>query len=125
MPLAAPLSHLRRPNKLKFRLQPVPLYAGLPAAHQLGVFEPPPRGFRKVVVATNIAETSVTLEGIVYVVDSCYAKQRCFNPLTGARGGRRGGQAVRAGPGVRAAASVPAHRACPSCSPCQQGWRAC
>ena len=65
------------------------MYAGLPAAHQLGVFEPPPRGFRKVVVATNIAETSVTLEGIVYVVDSCYAKQRCFNPLTGARAGGR------------------------------------
>lgn len=34
-------------------------------------------------MATNIAETSVTLEGIVYVVDSCFAKQRCYNPLTG------------------------------------------
>ena len=37
----------------------------------------------QVVVATNIAETSVTLEGTVYVIDSCFAKQRCYNPLTG------------------------------------------
>lgn len=37
----------------------------------------------QVVVSTNIAETSVTLEGIVYVIDSCFAKQRCYNPLTG------------------------------------------
>lgn len=38
---------LRRSN-LKLRMQPAPLYAGLPAAHQLGVFEPAPRGYRKV-----------------------------------------------------------------------------
>lgn len=38
---------LRR-SQLKLRLHPVPLYAGLPAAHQLGVFEPAPRGYRKV-----------------------------------------------------------------------------
>lgn len=37
----------------------------------------------KVVAATNIAETSVTLEGVVYVVDSCFAKQQAYNPLTG------------------------------------------
>jgi len=37
----------------------------------------------QVIAATNIAETSVTLEGIVYVIDSCFAKQRCYNPLTG------------------------------------------
>ncbi|GFH32810.1 uncharacterized protein HaLaN_32091, partial [Haematococcus lacustris] len=40
-------------------------------------------GFRKVVVATNIAETSLTLEGVVYVVDSCFVKQRAYNPLLG------------------------------------------
>ena len=37
----------------------------------------------QVIVSTNIAETSVTLEGIVYVIDSCFAKQRCYNPLSG------------------------------------------
>ena len=38
---------------------------------------------RKVVVATNIAETSLTLEGVVYVIDSLFVKQRCYNPLIG------------------------------------------
>ncbi len=37
----------------------------------------------QVIAATNIAETSVTLEGVVYVIDSCFAKQRCYDPLTG------------------------------------------
>ena len=44
---------------------------------------PTPRGSRKVVVATNIAETSLTIEGIVYVVDCCFVKQRAYNPLLG------------------------------------------
>lgn len=37
----------------------------------------------QVVAATNIAETSVTLEGVVCVIDSCFAKQQAYNPLTG------------------------------------------
>lgn len=37
----------------------------------------------QVVAATKIAETSVTLEGVVYVIDSCFAKQQAYNPLTG------------------------------------------
>nr|GFC63134.1 probable pre-mRNA-splicing factor ATP-dependent RNA helicase DEAH9 [Tanacetum cinerariifolium] len=37
---------------------------------------------RKVVISTNIAETSLTLEGIVYVVDSGFSKQRFYNPIT-------------------------------------------
>lgn len=37
----------------------------------------------QVVAATNIAETSVTLEGVVYVIDSLFAKQQAYNPLTG------------------------------------------
>ena len=38
---------------------------------------------KQVVAATNIAETSVTLEGVVYVIDSCFTKQQAYNPLTG------------------------------------------
>ncbi|KAJ0082835.1 hypothetical protein Patl1_10588 [Pistacia atlantica] len=46
------------------------------------VFSPTPRGKRKVVISTNIAETSLTLEGIVYVVDSGFSKQRFYNPIS-------------------------------------------
>ena len=37
----------------------------------------------QIIVATNIAETSLTLEGVVYVVDCLFVKQRCYNPLLG------------------------------------------
>lgn len=60
----------------------MPLYAGLPHSDQELVLGPTPQGKRKVIVATNIAETSVTLEGIVYVVDSGFSKQRFYNPMT-------------------------------------------
>lgn len=65
------------------KLRPVALYAGLPGRHQLAIFEAPPRGYRKVVFATNIAETSVTIDGIVHVIDCMFSKQRSFNPYTG------------------------------------------
>ncbi|KAK4399190.1 putative pre-splicing factor ATP-dependent RNA helicase DEAH9 [Sesamum angolense] len=58
----------------------LPLYSGLPRADQDLVFSPTPRGKRKVVISTNIAETSLTLEGVVYVVDSGFSKQRFYNP---------------------------------------------
>lgn len=60
----------------------LPLYSGLPRADQDLIFSPTPRGKRKVVMSTNIAETSLTLEGIVYVVDSGFSKQRFYNPIT-------------------------------------------
>ncbi|XP_057829272.2 probable pre-mRNA-splicing factor ATP-dependent RNA helicase DEAH9 isoform X2 [Cryptomeria japonica] len=60
----------------------LPLYAGLPRSEQELIFGPAPRGKRKVIVATNIAETSITLEGIVYVVDCGFSKQRFYNPIT-------------------------------------------
>ncbi|KAL4204665.1 hypothetical protein AMTRI_Chr01g111020 [Amborella trichopoda] len=60
----------------------LPLYAGLSRAEQELAFSPTPRGKRKVVIATNIAETSLTLEGMVYVVDSGFSKQRFYNPIT-------------------------------------------
>lgn len=54
---------------------PLPLYAALPPNEQIRVFEPAPKYTRKVVISTNIAETSVTVDGIVYVVDAGYVKQ--------------------------------------------------
>eukprot|EP00798_Chlamydomonas_sp_ICE-L_P020489 gene20489-27278_t len=65
------------------RLMPIPLYAGMPGNLQKVAFQPTPRGFRKVIAATNIAETSLTLEDVVYVIDSCFVKQRCYNPIMG------------------------------------------
>ncbi|RAL44761.1 hypothetical protein DM860_003520 [Cuscuta australis] len=59
----------------------VPLYSGLPRSDQDLVFSPTPRGKRKVVISTNIAETSLTLEGIVYVIDCGFSKQRFYNPV--------------------------------------------
>lgn len=64
-------------------LIPLPLYAGLTTEEQLLVFEPSSENTRKVIVSTNIAETSVTIDGIVYVVDCGYAKHRVYNPTTG------------------------------------------
>ncbi|KAL6574055.1 ATP-dependent RNA helicase [Orobanche hederae] len=65
-----------------FGLIVLPLYSGLPRADQDLVFSPTPRGKRKVVISTNIAETSLTLEGVVYVVDCGFSKQRFYNPVT-------------------------------------------
>uniref|UniRef100_K1R3L3 RNA helicase n=1 Tax=Magallana gigas TaxID=29159 RepID=K1R3L3_MAGGI len=60
-----------------------PLYAALPSHAQLKVFKPTPRGCRKVIVATNIAETSVTIQGIKFVIDSGVVKAKVFNPNSG------------------------------------------
>lgn len=65
------------------RLQPLPLYAGLPTDQQMYVFEPAAEHTRKVILSTNIAEASVTIDGIVYVVDCGFVKLRAYNPLSG------------------------------------------
>ncbi|CAK8685220.1 putative ATP-dependent RNA helicase DHX35 [Clavelina lepadiformis] len=73
-----------RDHKNKLYLQVLPLYSALPAAAQMLVFEPKPnRRTRRVVVATNIAETSVSIEGIVYVVDCGFVKLNVCDPKTG------------------------------------------
>ncbi|KAA8652209.1 uncharacterized protein ATNIH1004_001113 [Aspergillus tanneri] len=64
-------------------LLPLPLYSGLTTDQQMYVFEPAPENTRKVIVSTNIAEASVTIDGIVYVVDCGFAKLRAYNPNTG------------------------------------------
>ncbi|XP_033515301.1 probable pre-mRNA-splicing factor ATP-dependent RNA helicase DEAH4 isoform X2 [Nicotiana tomentosiformis] len=50
---------------------------------QVRVFSPPPPNCRRFIVSTNIAETSLTVDGVVYVIDSGYVKQRQYNPSTG------------------------------------------
>ena len=64
-------------------IQISPLYGGLPLEQQQEAIAPVPEGVRKIVLATNIAETSLTIEGIHTVVDSGLARVAVFDPATG------------------------------------------
>ena len=77
---------------------------------QSRIFDPAPEGSRKCVVATNIAEASLTIDGIYYVVDPGFCKQKVYNPKLGmdslvvvpisqASSKQRSGRAGRTGPG--------------------------
>ncbi|XP_069111910.1 ATP-dependent RNA helicase DHX8-like [Argopecten irradians] len=88
----------------------LPVYSALPGEMQTRIFEPAPPGSRKVVIATNIAETSLTINGIYYVVDPGFVKQKVYNSKTGmdqlivtpisqAQAKQRAGRAGRTGPG--------------------------
>lgn len=70
-------STLSHPRNLE--LMPVAVYAALPAEEQTAAFAPLPKGTRKVVLATNIAETSVTIPGIRFVVDTGMVKARAYS----------------------------------------------
>ncbi|XP_037929439.1 probable ATP-dependent RNA helicase DHX35 [Teleopsis dalmanni] len=61
-------------------IQILPMYGGLPSRDQLKVFFTLAKGVRKVVLATNIAETSITIPGIVYVIDCGFVKVKWYNP---------------------------------------------
>jgi RNA helicase HrpA len=93
------------------KLHLLPLYGRLSKEEQEEVFPPPPEGKTKVVVATNIAETSVTIDGITTVIDSGLAKINFYNPRTytsslvetaisKASANQRKGRAGRTQPGV-------------------------
>ncbi|RPB25376.1 P-loop containing nucleoside triphosphate hydrolase protein [Terfezia boudieri ATCC MYA-4762] len=88
----------------------LPLYSLLPTDQQLRIFAPPPPGHRLCVLATNIAETSLTIPNIRYVVDTGRVKSRTYNKSTGvtsyditwvskASAAQRAGRAGRTGPG--------------------------
>ena len=62
------------------KLYTLPLYGRLSKEEQDRVFPPPPPGKTKIVVSTNIAETSITIDGITSVIDSGLAKMNYYNP---------------------------------------------
>lgn len=61
----------------------LPLYGSMPTDQQRQIFQPPPRGIRKCVVATNIAATSLTINGIKFIIDSGFVKQLNHNSRVG------------------------------------------
>ncbi|KAI4340652.1 hypothetical protein MLD38_025465 [Melastoma candidum] len=61
----------------------LPLHGSLPPEMQESTSDPPPPNCRRFIVSTNIAETSLTVDGVVYVIDSGFVKQRQYNASTG------------------------------------------
>lgn len=69
--------------RLRGGVQVLPLHGGLPPSQQARVFDRPPRGTVKVVVSTNVAETSLTIDDIVCVIDTGRVKEMGFDPARG------------------------------------------
>lgn len=99
------------------RTMVLPLYSSLPPDKQQRVFDPPPKPLhpngplsRKIICSTNVAETSLTIDGVVYVIDPGFAKQKIYNPrvrvesllvqaISRASAKQRAGRAGRTRPG--------------------------
>jgi ATP-dependent RNA helicase DHX8/PRP22 len=88
----------------------LPIYGQLPSEVASRIFEPAPPGARKIILATNIAETSLTLDGVYYVIDPGFSKQIAYDPKLGMdrlqvapisqqSAKQRAGRAGRTGPG--------------------------
>ncbi|XP_033626833.1 probable ATP-dependent RNA helicase DHX35 [Asterias rubens] len=80
------LQQIRTFSSDHMKMLALPMYGSLPGKEQMRVFERISRNTRKVVLATNIAETSITINGIVYVIDSGFVKMRAYNSKTGLSG---------------------------------------
>ncbi|KAJ4369712.1 putative ATP-dependent RNA helicase DHR1 [Neocucurbitaria cava] len=99
-----------KPEDTVMNVHVLPLYSQLPTNQQMRIFEPPPDGSRLIVLATNVAETSLTIPGIRYVFDCGRAKEKKYDLVTGvqsfevgwiskASANQRSGRAGRTGPG--------------------------
>jgi ATP-dependent RNA helicase DHX37/DHR1 len=99
-----------KPEDTVMNVHVLPLYSQLPTNQQMRVFEPPPEGSRLIVLATNVAETSLTIPGVRYVFDCGRAKEKKYDLITGvqsfevgwiskASANQRAGRAGRTGPG--------------------------
>ncbi|KAG2440689.1 hypothetical protein HYH02_010267 [Chlamydomonas schloesseri] len=109
--LAERLEHMRGNGSEIPELLILPIYSQLPSDLQAKIFDKAEEGVRKVIVSTNIAETSLTVDGILYVIDTGYVKMKVYNPKMGmdalqvfpisqAAAGQRSGRAGRTGPGT-------------------------
>ena len=102
-------SKTSQPAQVKpYALDLLQLYAGMNQSDQLKIFDPARPGTRKVIFSTNIAEASITIDGIVYVIDSGRVKVRVFDseeekmvtiPISKASANQRAGRAGRTQPG--------------------------
>ncbi|KAL3818680.1 hypothetical protein ACJIZ3_004585 [Penstemon smallii] len=109
--LAERMEQLTASKKEAPKLLILPIYSQLPADLQAKIFQKAEEGARKCIVATNIAETSLTVDGIFYVIDTGYGKIKVYNPRMGmdalqvfpvsrAAADQRAGRAGRTGPGT-------------------------